>query len=113
MSLLVYPKRTVRAYGAPELNMGHNHRATQTNGDHSKTIVSGHLEFLLGSNLLEVTISTWRGLPKLGLGGAKDTVIIVHVRATVAGVLHVQRVIEKIQVLLHLRNMFCRVLLRI
>lgn len=93
--------------------MGHNHRATQTNGDHSKTIVSGHLEFLLGSNLLEVTISTWRGLPKLGLGGAKDTVIIVHVRATVAGVLHVQRVIEKIQVLLHLRNMFCRVLLRI
>lgn len=60
-----------------------------------------------------MTASTRSSLPELRLGGAKDTVIIVHVRATVAGVLHVQRVIEKIQVLLHLRNMFCGVLLRI
>lgn len=62
---------------------------------------------------MDATVSTWYGLPELGFGGAKDTVIIIHVRATVAGVLHVQRVIEKIQVLLCLRNMFCGVLLRI
>lgn len=67
----------------------------------------------MGADISEVTVSTWYSLPELGLGGAKDTVIIIHVRATVTGILHIQRVIQKIQVLLHLRNMLCGVLLRI
>lgn len=51
--------------------------------------------------------------PELWLGGAEDTVVILQVRATVAGVFHVQRVIQKVQVLLCLGDMLCRVLLRI
>lgn len=49
--------------------------------------------------------------PELWFGGAEDTVIVLQVRATVTGVLHVQRVIQKVQVLLCLRDMLCRVLL--
>lgn len=50
--------------------------------------------------------------PELWLGGAEDAVIVLHVRATVTGV-HVQCVIEKVQVLLHFRDMLSRVLLRV
>lgn len=49
--------------------------------------------------------------PELWFGGAEDTVIILQVRAAVTGVLHVQRVIQKVQVLLRLGDTLCRVLL--
>lgn len=51
--------------------------------------------------------------PELWLGGAEDAVVVLHVGAAVTGVLHVQRVVQKVQVLLHLGDMLCRVLLRV
>lgn len=49
--------------------------------------------------------------PELGLGGAENTIIILHVRTAVTGVVHVQCVVQQIQVLLHFRDVLGRVLL--
>ena len=51
--------------------------------------------------------------PELRLRGAEDAVVILHVGAAVAGVLHVQRVVQEVQVFLDLRDMLCGVLLRV
>lgn len=42
---------------------------------------------------------------KLGLWSAKDALRLLHFRATVAGVVHLQTIIQFIQVLLHLTNL--------
>lgn len=51
--------------------------------------------------------------PELGLRSAENTVVVLHVRATVTGVLHVQCVIQEVQVLFRLGDVLCRVLLRV
>ena len=55
----------------------------------------------------------WPHPPELRLGGAEDAVVVLHVRAAVAGVLHVQRVVQEVQVFLDLGDVLCGVLLRV
>lgn len=52
-------------------------------------------------------------VPQLRLGGAEDAAVILQVGAAVAGVLHVQRVVQQVQVFLDLGDVLCGVLLRV
>ena len=52
-------------------------------------------------------------VPQLRLGGAEDAAVVLQVGAAVAGVLHVQRVIQQVQVFLDLGDVLCGVLLRV
>lgn len=44
-------------------------------------------------------------LPQLGFGCAEDAVRLLHFRPTVAGVVHLQAVVQLVQVLLHLLDL--------
>lgn len=44
-------------------------------------------------------------LPQLGFGCAEDAVCLLHFRPAVAGVVHLQAVIQLVQVFLHLLDL--------
>lgn len=44
-------------------------------------------------------------LPQLGFGCAEDAVRLLHFRPAVAGVVHLQAVVQLVQVLLHLLDL--------
>lgn len=44
-------------------------------------------------------------LPKLGFGRAEDAVRLLHLRAAVTGIVHLQTVVELVQVFLHLLDL--------
>lgn len=46
-----------------------------------------------------------RSVPQFGFGCAEDAVRLLHLRPTVAGVVHLQAVVQLVQVLLHLLDL--------
>ena len=91
--------------------MSHEHRVNITTKNYNSTLI---IQYNNNPNTptvttIQIKINGASCSLQFGFGGAENTVVVVHLRAAVAGVLKLQT----LQVLLHLRGRLCGVLLRI